>query len=90
VLIESALKSLPHLSRHMKPMCVVAFNYRRNPEARFEYWGYKEPNTKPSEVQRLRTEYGAEPSGIERVNVFGYGPELRRRPRPARIAVRPG
>ena len=50
VLIESALLSIPHLSRHRKPMCVVAFNYRRNPEARFEYWGFKQPNTKPAEV----------------------------------------
>jgi hypothetical protein len=79
VLIEGALKILPHLSRHKKPMCVVAFNYRRNPESRFEYWGYGQANTKPAEVGRLRQEYGAEPAGIERVNVFGFGPELRRR-----------
>jgi DNA helicase HerA-like ATPase len=79
VLVEGALKSLPQLSRHKKPMCVVAFNYRRNPEARFEYWGYKQPNSKPTEVSRLQQEYGAEPSGVDRVNVFGFGPELRRR-----------
>ena len=79
VLIENALKTYPHLSRHQKPMCVVAFNYSKNPEARFEYSGYQDSNTKPVEVRRLRTEYGAEPSGIDRVNVFGFGPELRRR-----------
>lgn len=79
VLIESALKALPNLSRHRKPMCVVAFNYRRNPEARFEHWGFQQPNAKPSEVERLRGEYGADPAGVDRVNVFGYGPELRRR-----------
>ncbi|WP_435017952.1 hypothetical protein TA3x_005575 [Tundrisphaera sp. TA3] len=79
VLMEGALKSLPNLSRHKKPMCVVAFNYRKNPEARFEYWGYGQSNTKSAEVGRLRQEYGAEPAGIDRVNVFGFGPELRRR-----------
>jgi hypothetical protein len=79
VLIESALLSIPHLSRHRKPMCVVAFNYRKNAEARFEYWGFKQPNTKPGEVSRLRSEYQAVPVGIGRVNVFGYGPELQRR-----------
>jgi hypothetical protein len=79
VLIESALMNLPHLSQHKRPMCVVAFNYRRNPEARFEYWGFKEPNTKPNEADRLRKEYGAEPAGVDRINVFGYGPELQRR-----------
>jgi hypothetical protein len=81
VLIESALKSLRNLSRHKKPMCVVAFNYRKNPEARFEYWGFRQPNTKPKEVGRLRQEYGADPEGIDRVNVFGYEPELRLRQR---------
>jgi hypothetical protein len=79
VLVESALKSLPNLSRHKRPMCVVAFNYRRNPEARFEHRAFGKPNTKPAEVERLRKEYGAEAAGVERVNVFGYGPELRRR-----------
>ena len=79
VLIESALRSLPNLSRHKRPMCMVAFNYRRNPEARFEHGGYAWPNPKPGEVDRLRKEYGAEAAGVERVNVFGYGPELRRR-----------
>ena|GEM_PF-1155740 len=79
VLMEGALKVLPHLSRHKKPMCVVAFNYRKNPEARFEYWGFKQPNSKPAEVARLREEYGTEPAGVERVNVFGFGAELRRR-----------
>ncbi|HEU5117837.1 MAG TPA: hypothetical protein VFT74_14515, partial [Isosphaeraceae bacterium] len=79
VLIESAVKTLPNLSQHKRPMCVVAFNYRRNPEARFEYWGFGQPNAKPSEVERLRSEYGAEPAGVDRINVFGYGPELRRR-----------
>ncbi|RUL84647.1 AAA family ATPase [Tautonia sociabilis] len=79
VLIESALKTVPNLSRHRKPMCVVAFNYRKNPEARFEHWGFQQPNSKPSEVDRLRNEYGAEPAGVDRINVFGFGPELRRR-----------
>lgn len=79
MLIEGALKSLPGLSRHKKPLCVVAFNYRRNSAARFEYWGYRQANTKPSEIERLRHVYGAEPTGIDRVNVFGFEPELKRR-----------
>ncbi len=79
VLIECALMSLANLSRHKRPMCVVAFNYRKNPEARFEHWGYSQPNAKPAEIERLRKEYGAEPAGVERINVFGFGPELQRR-----------
>lgn len=79
VLIENALLSIPNLSSHRTPLSVVAFNFRRNPEARFEYWGYKQPNGKATEVVKLRSEYKAEPVGIDRLNVFGYGPELQRR-----------
>ena len=79
VLIENALLSVPNLSSHRSPLSVVAFNFRRNPEARFEYWGFKQPNSKQSEVAKLRSDYKAEPVGIERLNVFGYGPELQRR-----------
>lgn len=79
VLIENALLSIPNVSQHQQPLCVVAFNYRRNPEARFEYWGFKEPNTKRAEVEKLRSLYKGEPSAVKRINVFGYGPELQRR-----------
>lgn len=58
---------------------MVAFNYRRNPEARFEYWGFAQPNANRSEVETLRSKYGASPACIEQVTVFGYAPELRRR-----------
>ena len=77
--MENALLAIPKISQHRDPMAVIAFNYRRNPEARFEYWNFRQPNSKMSEVERLRLEYGAEPIGTENVNVFGYGPELRRR-----------
>jgi hypothetical protein len=79
VLIENALLSIPNLSSHRSPLSVVAFNYRRNPEARFEHWGFMQPNSKPPEVAKLRSDYQAEPVGIDRLNVFGYGPELQRR-----------
>jgi hypothetical protein len=79
VLIENALLSVPNLSSHRSPLSVVAFNFRQNPEARFEYWGFRQPNSKPPEVAKLRSDYKAEPVGIEKLNVFGYGPELQRR-----------
>jgi hypothetical protein len=79
VLIENSLFSIPNLSSHRSPLSVIAFNYRRNPDARFEYWGFSQPNSKPPEIARLRSEYQAEPVGIEKLNVFGYGPELQRR-----------
>ncbi|GIX04297.1 MAG: hypothetical protein KatS3mg114_0166 [Planctomycetaceae bacterium] len=79
VLIENALLSLPNLSAHRQPLSVVAFNYRRNPDARFEYWGFMQPNGKSAEVAKLRSEYQGEPASIRRINVFGYGPELLRR-----------
>ena len=76
VLIENALLAIPQLTRQTKPLSVIAFNYRRNPEARFEYWGFGEPNRTQPEVERLRTEYGAEPMAVKQMRVFGYGPEL--------------
>ena len=79
VVIENALLSVPGLSSHSKPLCVVAFNFRRRPDTRFEYSGFRRPNTSGPEIARLRDEYKAKPAGIERVNVFGYGPELQRR-----------
>jgi hypothetical protein len=79
VLIENALLSVPNLSSHRSPLSVVAFNFRRNPEARFEYWGYRQPNSKPPEVAKLWSDYKAQPVGVERLNVFGYEPELQRR-----------
>jgi hypothetical protein len=79
VLIENALLSIPNVSSHRNPLSVVAFNFRRNPDARFEYWGFKQPNSKEAEVAKLRSDYKAEPVGVERMNVFGYGPELERR-----------
>jgi hypothetical protein len=79
VLIENALLPIPNISSHRSPLSVVAFNFRRNPEARFEYWGFRQPNSKPTEIAKLRSEYNAVPVGIERLNVFGYGPELQRR-----------
>lgn len=79
VLIENSLLTLPNLSAHRQPLSVVAFNFRRNPDARFEYWGFMQPNGKASEIARLRSEYQGEPTGIRKVNVFGYGPELQRR-----------
>jgi hypothetical protein len=79
VLIENTLLSIPNLSAHRQPLSVVAFNFRRNPDARFEYWGFTQPNGKPAEAARLRSEYQGEPASVRKVNVFGYGPELQRR-----------
>jgi DNA phosphorothioation-dependent restriction protein DptH len=79
VLIENALLPLSALVRSTRPLSVVAFNYRRNPEARFEYCGFAQPNHRESEVETLRERYGGLPCAVDAVNVFGYGPELKRR-----------
>ena len=79
VLMENALLKVPNVTANDRPMAVVAFNYRRNPEARFEYAGFTRPNNKAADVERLRREYLAEPAGIDRLNVLGYGPEIARR-----------
>src|SRR5207248_863847 len=79
VLVENAILSVRNVCQHQQPLCVVAFNYRRNPDARFEYWGFKEANTNPAEVEKLRSLYRGEPAAVKQVNVFGYGPELQRR-----------
>jgi hypothetical protein len=79
VLMENALLQVPNVTAADRPMAVVAFNYRRNPEARFEYAGFTQPNCKSIEVDRLVKQYQAHPAGIKRLNVLGYGLELSRR-----------
>lgn len=79
VLIENALLSQPGLIEQTRPMSVVAFNYRRNPQARFEHGGFAVPNTKPNEVKRLAEKYGGQPSAVNDLHVFGYEQELPRR-----------
>ena len=79
VLIENALLTQSGLIEQTRPMSVVAFNYRRNPQSRFEYGGFAVPNTEPGEVERLAQKYGGQPTQVETVNVFGYQEELPRR-----------
>lgn len=79
VLVENALLSSANLIRQTRPMSVIAFNYRRNPESRFEYWGYSQPNENADEVSTLLSKYGAQPNAVSKVNIFGYEPELPRR-----------
>ncbi len=79
VLIENAILTQPGLIEQTRPMCVVAFNYRRNPQSRFEHGGFAKPNSNTAEVERLAAKYGAEPSQANVVNVFGYKEELPRR-----------
>jgi hypothetical protein len=79
VVIENALLAVPNLIQQTRPLCVVAFNYRRNPESRFEYGGFKLSNSSSQQVAALRENYGAEPQAVQTVNVFGYEPELARR-----------
>jgi hypothetical protein len=79
VLIENALMRKNGLISQSRPMSVVAFNYRKNPHARFEYGGFAMPNNCPEELARLKAIYGASPEAADQVNVFGYEPELSRR-----------
>jgi hypothetical protein len=79
VLIENALLTQPGLIEQSRPMCVVAFNYRRNPQSRFEHGGFAMPNSEPAEIKTLAQKYGAQPIAVETVNVFGYQEELPRR-----------
>lgn len=81
VLMENALLNVENLTWNPRPTSVVAFNYRRNAESRFEYGSYTQPNGKIEEVKRLIGEYEAMPKGIEKINVLGFGPELLRRNR---------
>ena len=79
VLIENALLTQPGLIEQTRPMSVVAFNYRRNPQSRFEHGGFAVPNSKPDEIETLARKYGGKPSSVETVNVFAYQEELPRR-----------
>ncbi|PHS10626.1 MAG: hypothetical protein COA78_11250, partial [Blastopirellula sp.] len=79
VLIENALMQVPGLVQQTRPLSVVAFNYRRNPEARFEYTGFTKPNSETGEVADLLESYGVQPEAIGEVNVFAFEPEIARR-----------
>jgi len=79
VLMENALMNIKNISWNPRPTCVIAFNYRRNAESRFEYRAFTQPNSNIQEVKRLVGDYAALPKGIDRINVLGYGPELERR-----------
>jgi hypothetical protein len=79
VLIENALLAQPGLIHQTRPMTAVAFNYRRNPQARFEYGGFAKPNSRPEEVTALADGYKAVPSVVGKVNVFNYEAEIARR-----------
>lgn len=79
VLIENALLTQPGLIEQSRPMCVVAFNYRRNPQSRFEHGGFAVPNSEKGEIASLAEKYRAKPKAVETVNVFGYQEELPRR-----------
>jgi hypothetical protein len=79
VLMENALLSIKNISWNPRPTCVIAFNYRRNSESRFEYTAFTQPNSNTPEVKRLVDDYAALPRGIDRINVLGYEPELKRR-----------
>ncbi len=79
VLIENALMSIPGINRCRKPLAVIAFNYRNNPEARFEYGGFRQPNRQANEIERLAATYAASPQAVSKVNVFAYQPEIERR-----------
>ena len=79
VLMENALMPISGITRNSKPLAVVAFNFRKNPEARFEYGGFTEPNSRPQELELLAKNYGGKPSRVSAVNVFAYHPEIERR-----------
>ena len=79
VLMENALLSIDNISWNPRPTCVIAFNYRRSPESRFEYGTFTQPNSNIQDVKRLNSDYVASPRGIDRINVLGYEPELKRR-----------
>lgn len=76
VLIESVLLSVPNLISQKRPQAVVAFNYRSNPEARFEFGGFGVRNSVANEVERLQKEYGCEPARVGKIRVLAYEPEI--------------
>lgn len=77
VMIENGLLSVDNLIKQSKPICVVAFNYRRNPDARFEYSGFAVPNHQEGEISALKEKYNADPKGVEIVNVLGHEKEIK-------------
>lgn len=79
-IIENAVLPEPYCLHQEKPLAVVAFNYRRDFEARLEYPSYARPNPVAAETRKLKERYGLDPVGIQPVNFVTYEEELTNRP----------
>lgn len=69
-LIESAVEEITGINRLRNPLSVVVFNYRQQASDRFELGSLIAENQDAQQVDRLRSEYGAAPRGLEDIHVL--------------------
>jgi hypothetical protein len=75
--IESALVSIPGVNALSAPLAVVVFNYRRNASDRFELNSFAFPNEDAADMERLASEYHAQPRSISDIDILCLPGELR-------------
>jgi hypothetical protein len=75
VIAEMAVKAVEGVNRLPAPLATVLFHYHKSDSYAPEFVSAVGPNVKPSEVERLATEYGARPGGL--TDVVLLTPEAR-------------
>lgn len=67
VITEMALKSVENLNHLTKPLAGVIFHYSESQDYKPEFTSMQHANTKPSEVEKLRQQYGANVAGLDEI-----------------------
>lgn len=65
--VEMATKYIPNINKLEKPLASVIFHYHESQDYPPEFVSMIEPNSKESEVKKLKSVYGAEPTNLEDV-----------------------
>lgn len=75
-IVEAAVEPIANINQLSKPLAVVLFNYRRNAIDRFELSSLAFPNTNPSDIETLQSEYSASTKGIQDIHIVCLPGEL--------------
>jgi len=75
-LTEAAVKPIPGINSLPAPLAVIIFNYRRNYRERFELASLVHPNDVAHDVEVLRVEYNARPTGLDDLHILCLPGEL--------------
>jgi|GEM_PF-843470 len=68
--MEMVLKSIPNVNFLPAPLAGVIFHFSESMDYEPEFTSMKFPNTKKGEIEKLKAEFGAEPSSIEDIVIL--------------------